>query len=118
MSSDLDRNPPGGRANSPWRRLPALPAYWVGILYDDDALDAAWNLVKTWTAEERQKLRDEVPKLGFASVIAGCDVLQLAKTAVALAEKGWRAAGASIAPATTKAGIPSQSRNMSRAGSR
>jgi glutamate--cysteine ligase len=60
----------------------------VGILYDDDALDAAWNVVKTWTAEERQKLRDEVPKLGFASVIAGCDVLQLAKTRVALAEKG------------------------------
>ena len=88
MSSDLDRNPPGGRANSPWRRLPALPAYWVGILYDDDALDAAWNLVKTWTEEERQKLWDEVPKLGFASVIAGCDVLQLAKTTVALAEKG------------------------------
>jgi glutamate--cysteine ligase len=77
-----------GADGGPWRRLPALPAYWVGILYDDDALDAAWNLVKTWTAEERQKLRDEVPKLGFASVIAGCDVLQLAKTTVALAEKG------------------------------
>jgi glutamate--cysteine ligase len=77
-----------GADGGPWRRLPALPAYWVGILYDDDALDAAWNLVKTWTAEERQKLRDEVPKLGFAAVIAGCDVLQLAKTTVALAEKG------------------------------
>src|SRR6266511_4710045 len=77
-----------GADGGPWQRLPALPAYWVGILYDDDALDAAWNLVKTWTAEERQKLRDEVPKLGFAAVIAGCDVLQLAKTTVALAEKG------------------------------
>src|SRR5713101_1135366 len=77
-----------GADGGPWRRLPALPAYWAGILYDDDALDAAWELVKSWTAEERQKLRDEVPKLGFASVIAGCDVLQLAKTTVALAEKG------------------------------
>src|SRR5258707_3395630 len=79
MSSDLDRNPPGGRANSPWRRLPALPAYWVGILYDDDVLDAAWNLVKSWTAEQRQKLRDDVPRLRFSATIAGRSVLQPAK---------------------------------------
>ena len=44
--------------------LLALPALWVGILYDDAALDAAWELVKHWTAEERQKLRDDVPKAG------------------------------------------------------
>ncbi|MGO8731110.1 MAG: glutamate-cysteine ligase family protein, partial [Streptosporangiaceae bacterium] len=37
--------------------LLALPALWVGILYDDASLDAAWDLVKLWTAEERQRLR-------------------------------------------------------------
>jgi glutamate--cysteine ligase len=77
-----------GADGGPWRRLPALPAYWVGILYDDGSLDAAWDLVKNWTAAERQKLRDDVPKLGFAAKIAGRSVLDLAKTTLALAEAG------------------------------
>jgi len=77
-----------GADGGPWRRLPALPAYWAGILYDDDSLEAAWDLVKNWTAEERQKLRDDVPKLGFAARVAGHDVLHLAKTTIALAQKG------------------------------
>jgi glutamate--cysteine ligase len=83
-----------GADGGPWRRLPALPAYWAGILYDDSALDAAWDLVKGWTAAERQKLRDDVPRLGFAATIADLDVLQLAKITLALAQKGlarrWR----------------------------
>jgi glutamate--cysteine ligase len=77
-----------GADGGPWRRLPALPAYWVGILYDDDVLEAAWDMVKGWTAEQRQKLRDEVPKLGFAATIAGQDVLQLARTTLEFAERG------------------------------
>src|SRR4051812_8290844 len=77
-----------GADGGPWRRLPALPAYWAGILYDEDALDAAWDLVKGWSAEERQRLRDEVPKLGFASVVAGRAVLDLARSTIALAEQG------------------------------
>jgi glutamate--cysteine ligase len=77
-----------GADGGPWRRLPALPAYWVGLLYDDDSLDAAWDLVKSWTAEQRQKLRDEVPKLGFGATIAGHNALQLAKTTLALARQG------------------------------
>ena len=68
--------------------MPALPAYWAGILYDDGVLDAAWDLVKNWTAEERERLRAEVPKLGFGAVIAGRNVLELAKSTIALAEKG------------------------------
>ena len=77
-----------GADGGPWRRLPALPAYWAGILYDDDALDAAWDLVKNWTAEQRQKFRDDVPKLGFAATIAGRTALDLARTTLALARKG------------------------------
>jgi glutamate--cysteine ligase len=77
-----------GADSGPWRRLPALPAYWAGILYDDDALDAAWDLVKGWNAEERQGLRDQVPRRGFAAAIADTNALELAKRTLALAEQG------------------------------
>src|SRR6185437_10902590 len=52
------------------------------------SLDAAWDLVKDWTAEERQKLRDEVPKLGFKAQIRQWSVLNLAKGTLKLAEQG------------------------------
>jgi glutamate--cysteine ligase len=55
------RGADGGR----WGRICALPALWVGLLYDDQALDAAWDLVKHWTIEERGRLRGEVPKLAL-----------------------------------------------------
>jgi glutamate--cysteine ligase len=77
-----------GADGGPWRRLPALAAYWIGILYDDAALDAAWELVKDWTAAEREALRDEVPKLGFAAAIAGRSVLELARATLGLARAG------------------------------
>jgi glutamate--cysteine ligase len=71
-----------------WRMIVALPAYWVGILYDDDCLQAAWDLVKDWSAEERQKLRDDVPRLGFDAEIRGRNVLTLAQETLRLAEHG------------------------------
>jgi glutamate--cysteine ligase len=77
-----------GEDAGPWRRLPALPAYWVGLLYDEASLDAAWDLAKSWSAEERQKLRDEVPRLGFAAKIRGRSVLELARETLALARSG------------------------------
>jgi glutamate--cysteine ligase len=79
-----------GSDSGPWRWLPALPAYWVGLLYDDDSLAAAWDLVKSWSAEERQKLRDDVPRLGFKPTVRGRSVLQLAKATLALSEAGLR----------------------------
>jgi glutamate--cysteine ligase len=54
-----------GADGGPWRRLCALPALWVGLLYDDAALDAACALVADWTAEEREAMRREVPRLGL-----------------------------------------------------
>jgi glutamate--cysteine ligase len=51
-----------GADGGPWNRLCALPAFWVGLLYDDAALDAAWDLVRDFTMEERNALRDGVPK--------------------------------------------------------
>ena len=61
----------------PWRKICALPAFWVSLLYDDGAMDAAWDLCKHWNAEERQKLRDDVPGLGLKAEIAGRSVQQI-----------------------------------------
>jgi glutamate--cysteine ligase len=58
------RGADGGR----WSRICGLPALWVGLLYDDQALDAAWDLVKHWSIEQREKLRHEVPRLALDAV--------------------------------------------------
>jgi glutamate--cysteine ligase len=77
-----------GADGGPWRRLPAFAAYWVGLLYDEAALDAAWDLVKDWSAQERQTLRDQVPRQGFKASIRQWSVLNLAKETLKLAEQG------------------------------
>ena len=55
------RGADGGR----WSRICGLPALWVGLLYDETALDAAWELVKHWSIEQREKLRHDVPRLAL-----------------------------------------------------
>src|SRR5271166_6624372 len=65
--------------------LLALPALWAGLLYDDASLDAAWDLVKGWSAEDRQSLRDAVPKLALAAMVRGRSVLEIAAEVLALA---------------------------------
>jgi glutamate--cysteine ligase len=68
----------------------ALPAFWTGLLYDGEALDGAWEIVKDWTAEERQALRDDVPRLGLKAEIRGRQVLDVARETLALAEAGLK----------------------------
>jgi glutamate--cysteine ligase len=77
-----------GADSGPLPSLLALPAFWAGILYDDASLDAAWDLVKGWTAEERQQLRDEVPKAGLAATVRGRTVFEIANDALRLAHAG------------------------------
>ncbi len=60
-----------GADGGPWNRICALPALWVGLLYDQTALDAAWDLVKDWTMEEREALRNAVPKMGLDAPVPG-----------------------------------------------
>jgi glutamate--cysteine ligase len=80
-----------GADSGPWRRLCALPAIWVGLLYDQASLDAAWDLVKDWTAEERQKLRDDVPRLALHATIRGRSVQDIAKDVLKIARAGLEA---------------------------
>src|SRR3546814_10292479 len=85
-----------GADGGPWNRICALPALWVGLLYDNVALDAAWDLVKDWTMEERQVPRDSVPKLGLDAPIAGGrKPRDIAGQGLAIARRG-RAAGGRV----------------------
>ena len=68
--------------------LNALPALFTGLLYNDVALDGAWELVKHWRADERQKLRDDVPKLALKAEIAGRSARDIARDMLALARAG------------------------------
>jgi len=78
------RGADGGR----WRRICAVPAFWTGLLYDKASLDAAWDLVKDWTAEERQALRDGVPRTGLRTTLRRTSVLEVARAALAVAKAG------------------------------
>ncbi|HEX8670001.1 MAG TPA: glutamate--cysteine ligase [Allosphingosinicella sp.] len=84
------RGADGGR----WNRICALPALWVGLLYEQASLDAAWDEVKHWSIEERQRLRDEVPKLGLAARTPdGGTLRELGQRVLAIAEAGLNARG-------------------------
>jgi glutamate--cysteine ligase len=77
-----------GADGGPWGRLCALPAFWVGLLYDQTALDAAWDLVKDFTREERHALRDGVPKHALKLPFRGGNVRDLAMSALKIAVAG------------------------------
>jgi glutamate--cysteine ligase len=79
-----------GADGGPWNRLCALPALWVGLLYDDDALYAAWDLVKDFTREERHALRDGVPKHGLKLPFRSGTVLDLARETLQIAAHGLK----------------------------
>jgi glutamate--cysteine ligase len=79
-----------GADGGPWRRLCALPAFWVGLLYDATALDAAWDMVKDWSAEERALLSSEVARSGLRTVFRHHTVRELALQALAISVDGLK----------------------------
>jgi len=80
-----------GADSGPWQRICALPAFWTGLLYDADALDAAWRLVKDWTDEEREALRNGVPKAALATPFRSTTVQHIAREVLAIARRGLHA---------------------------
>jgi glutamate--cysteine ligase len=79
-----------GADGGPWNRLCALPAFWVGLLYDATAQDAAWELVKDWTAEERARMRAEVPRTALKTPFRNVTVRDLALEALRISHQGLR----------------------------
>ena len=79
-----------GADGGPWRRLCALPAFWVGLLYDREALDAAWDLVKDFSMAERNQLRDGVPKHGLKLPFRKHSLRELAIEALKISALGLK----------------------------
>jgi glutamate--cysteine ligase len=79
-----------GADGGPWNRLCALPALWVGLLYDAEALDAAWDLVKDFNMTERHALRDGVPMHALKLPFRSHSVRELARETLKIAAHGLK----------------------------
>ena len=83
-----------GSDGGPWNRICALPALWVGLLYDNASLDAAWDLVKGWSIEDHQRIRKAVPREGLCTVMPDGRTMQdLGKQVLEIARAGLNARG-------------------------
>ncbi|MBY6115067.1 glutamate--cysteine ligase [Mameliella alba] len=82
-----------GADGGPWRRLCALPALWVGLMYDQSALDAAWDLAKGWDAETREALRLAATRDGLQAQVGDINMHDLARQVLEIAEAGLVARG-------------------------
>ena len=80
-----------GADGGPWSTICALPAFWVGLLYDQTALDAAYDLIKDWSIEAQQHLRDDVPRLALDARAPGGGTLhQVAREVLKIADAGLK----------------------------
>ncbi len=77
-----------GADGGQWRRLCALPAFWVGLCYEQDSLDAAWDLVKDWDAETREALRVTASVDGLCAKVGNIDMHELSKSVLDIAHAG------------------------------
>ncbi len=80
-----------GADGGPWRRLCALPAFWVGLMYNQSSLDAAWDLVKGWDAETREALRVEASVHALQAKVGDIKMHDLAREVLAISEAGLKA---------------------------
>jgi glutamate--cysteine ligase len=77
-----------GADGGPWGRICALPAFWVGLLYDPGIQDQAWQLCRDWSVAEMEELRNVVPREGLAASFKGRSVQDWSRDVVALAREG------------------------------
>ena len=105
-----------GADGGPWNRICALPAFWVGLLYDQGALDAAWELVKHWTMDEREALRSSVPRLGLDAPIPGGTLRDIAGKVVDISHAGLAARGRLDAGGSNETGFLDPLHEIVRSG--
>ena len=79
-----------GADGGPWRRICALPAFWVGLLYDAEALDAAEEMTRDWTFEEVREMRDAVPREALATMFRNRSLLEVGRETLAISRLGLK----------------------------
>jgi glutamate--cysteine ligase len=82
-----------GADGGPWRRICALPAFWVGLMYDDEALDAADTLTRDWTYEDVAAMRADVPAQGIGATIRGASLRDIGRETLAISRLGLKNRG-------------------------
>ena len=105
-----------GTDGGPWRSLCALPAYWVGLLYDSDSQSAAWDMVKDWTIEEQTRMRDDVPAQGLKTPFRGGTVQDLAKRSLEIASAGLKRRARKDAAGNDESGFLDTLRGIAESG--
>lgn len=80
-----------GADGGPWRRICALPAFWVGLLYDADSLDAALAVAEHWRPEDRRRFRLEAARVGLRAEINGRSMRDIAAELLTIARRGLEA---------------------------
>ena len=79
-----------GADSGPWPSLCALPAFWVGLLYDDETQSKLVDYIADWTQEERDELRLGAPQTGLATAFRGGTLLDMAREIVPMAAQGLK----------------------------
>ncbi|TGT60331.1 glutamate--cysteine ligase, partial [bacterium M00.F.Ca.ET.159.01.1.1] len=79
-----------GADGGPWRRICALPAFWVGLLYDEQALDAAETLTSRWTYQHALALRNAVPEHGISAPFRNTTLRDVARNVLAISRMGLK----------------------------
>ena len=105
-----------GADGGPWGRLCALPALWAGLLYHQDSLDAAWEIARDWTLEERLELRAEVPRSGLDTRVRGRSVQSIALEVIELASQGLQARNRLDGAGENETGFLSPLREVAESG--
>ncbi|MFN3232390.1 MAG: glutamate--cysteine ligase [Alphaproteobacteria bacterium] len=82
-----------GADGGPWKRICALPALWVGLMYDDDCLDAAWDIIKDWKLTKHERLRHEVPLKALNTELSFGTMQDLAKRVLEISAEGLKRRG-------------------------
>jgi len=105
-----------GADGGPWARLCALPALWAGLLYHQPSLDAAWEIARDWSMEERLKLRADVPRLGLRAEIHKRSVQSIALELLELATIGLGARNRLNSAGENETGFLSTLQNVAESG--
>jgi glutamate--cysteine ligase len=105
-----------GTDGGPWRNLCALPAYWVGLLYDSVSQAAAWDMIKDWSIEEQAEMRDDVPARGLKTPFRGRAVQDLAKQSLEIANAGLKRRARKDAAGNDESGFLDTLRSIAESG--